>query len=220
MHRAKRHANPVRLPLITAAFAAVVACGHRDQPQSLQTAPSAGATGAVFIHEPPKLTSIETDKVDSLGNPIRVACVTCHTLRTPTKLPDGPDELNEFHKGMTFQHGSNTCSSCHVVGAQDSLRLADGQLIPMREAIRLCGQCHGSQLRDYKMGAHGGMNGHWDLASGDRVRNHCVDCHDPHAPKFVPSTPVLPPRDRKLGPAIPHEGGPAIPKLSNAGAHP
>lgn len=212
--------NIVRSLLLTAVIVFGVACGQRDQAQSLQPAPSASATGAVVIHEPAKLTSIETDKVDALGKPIRVACVTCHTARVGQKLPTSPDELRDFHQGLVFKHGDNTCASCHVLGAQDSLRLADGRLIPMREAMTLCGQCHGSQLRDYKKGAHGGMSGHWDLASGGRLRNHCVDCHDPHAPKFVPSTPVLPPRDLKLGPPIPHQAGPAIPKLSTEGAHP
>lgn len=201
----------------TATVALLSACGPRDQPQTLSPAPS--VSGSTSIHQPDKLWSIETDKVDALGKPIRVACVTCHTLRKPAKLPEKPTDLKDFHQGLQFKHGENTCASCHVVGAQDSLRLADGRTIPMREAMTLCGQCHGPQLRDYKMGAHGGMSGHWDLSSGGRLRNNCVDCHDPHTPKFVPSMPVLPPRDLKLGPPIPHHGGPAIPKLS-PGGHP
>jgi formate-dependent nitrite reductase cytochrome c552 subunit len=180
--------------------------------------------GTTKIHEPEKLWSVETGKTDASGAPLRAACVTCHTLRTPNALPDKPEDLKEFHQGMLFDHGNNRCASGHVVGAQDVLRLADGRTVPMRDAIVLCGQCHGSQLRDYKAGAHGGMNGYWDLASGDRLRNHCVDCHDPHVPRFAPSNPVLPPRDRLLGPPIPHEGGPAIPRLSPApsgsGGHP
>lgn len=196
----------------------VAACGHRDQPQTFAAAPPETAMGTTKIHEPAKLWSIETGRTDALGTPLRVACVTCHSLRTPNALPEKPEELKDFHRGLQFNHGNNKCSSCHVVGAQDALRLADGSTIPMRDALVLCGQCHGSQLRDYKAGAHGGMSGHWDLASGGRLRNHCVDCHDPHVPKFTPSTPVLPPRDRHLGPPVPHEGGPAIPRLSQAGS--
>jgi formate-dependent nitrite reductase cytochrome c552 subunit len=66
------------------------------------------------------------------------------------------------------------------------------------EAMRLCAQCHGPQYRDYKRGSHGGMTGHWDLSRGERTRNNCVDCHDPHAPAYPGTTPVLPPRDRYL----------------------
>lgn len=211
--------RPLALPPILGIVSAAIAgCGHRDQPQTFASAPATSASHATTIHEPEKLWSIETGKVDALGKPVRAACVTCHSLRAPEKLPDAPDQLKEFHVGLKFAHGGNVCASCHVVGDQSSLKLADGTLIPNREAMRLCGQCHGPQLRDYQKGAHGGMNGHWDLASGARVRNHCVDCHDPHVPKFQPSIPVLPPRDRYLGPPVAHEGGPAIPKLS--GSHP
>lgn len=78
------------------------------------------------------------------------------------------------------------------------LHLATGEQVPMLQAIRLCAQCHGTQWRDYQRGAHGGMFGYWDLSRGSRTRNHCVDCHDPHTPKFVGGRPVLPPRDRFL----------------------
>lgn len=202
------------LALVTIA----TACSHRDQPQAFQSAPLGSATSAV--HEPAKLTSIEIDKVDALGNRMRVTCVTCHSARPPRTEPvERPEDLKEFHTGLTFRHGSNSCASCHVHGAPDALHLADGSRIPMVEAMTLCGQCHGPQLRDYKAGAHGGMSGHWDTGSGPRLRNHCVDCHDPHTPKFVPSTPVLPPRDRNLGSPISQAGGPVIPKLGG-GAHP
>jgi hypothetical protein len=40
------------------------------------------------------------------------------------------------------------------------------------------------------------MNGHWDLTKGGRIRNNCINCHDPHHPKFPLVQPVLPPRDR------------------------
>lgn len=215
------NAEPVR-PLAFLLTSLLFGCGSRDQPQTFAPPPSPSTMGTTRVHAPEKLWSIDTGKLDALGRPIRASCVTCHTLRQPNALPTKPEELKQFHQGLKFDHGNNTCASCHVIGAQDTLRVADGRLIDMRDAIILCGQCHGSQLRDYKAGAHGGMNGHWDLQSGDRLRNHCVDCHDPHVPKFAPSYPVLPPRDRRLGPPIPHEEGPAIPRLSPApsGGHP
>ena len=40
------------------------------------------------------------------------------------------------------------------------------------------------------------MNGHWDLTKGGRLRNNCVNCHDPHHPAYPLVQPVLPPRDR------------------------
>jgi formate-dependent nitrite reductase cytochrome c552 subunit len=174
----------------------VAGCGE-DRARPLRPPPGP-ATGQVTIHVPERLRSVPTGELDSLGRPLRAACVTCHSLRPPAQLPASVDELDEFHQGLTFAHGALTCASCHVAGDQDRLRRADGTTLPMVEAIALCAQCHGPQFRDYQHGAHGGMNGAWDLSSGDRVRNHCVDCHDPHAPAFLPSMPVLPPHDRGL----------------------
>ena len=102
------------------------------------------------------------------------------------------------HAGLAFAHGPLSCASCHVAGDQRALHAADGTRVDLRDAIVLCRQCHGPQTRDYDHGSHGGMTGHWDLSAGDRTRNHCLDCHDPHAPAFLPSRPVLPPRDRGL----------------------
>lgn len=151
------------------------------------------------IHAPDRLVGVAAPVDDHApGAPARVACATCHSQRTPARLPSSTAELREFHQGLTFAHGPLACGSCHLIGDQRSLHLADGARIDMREALLLCRQCHGPQARDYDHGSHGGMTGHWDLSVGGRTRNHCVDCHDPHVPAFQPSRPVLPPRDLGL----------------------
>jgi hypothetical protein len=175
----------------------LAACGS-DQPAALQPAPGP-KTGVVTVHAPARLEGLATGELDAAGRPLRVACATCHALRAPARLPASTAELDEFHQGLAFRHGALPCAACHVAGDQRSLHTADGALVPMRDAIVLCRQCHGPQARDYDHGAHGGMTGHWDLSAGGRVRNHCVDCHDPHTPAFQPSRPVLPPRDRAGG---------------------
>jgi formate-dependent nitrite reductase cytochrome c552 subunit len=180
--------------LVVTGLLAAAGC-RADRPERLRPAPGA-KTGTVTIHIPDRLTSVPTGEVDALGKPLRASCVSCHSLRRPDALPASMAELDEFHGGLTFQHGELSCGSCHVVGDQSELRRADGTAIAMRDAMSLCAQCHGPQFRDYSHGAHGGMNGHWDLSAGDRVRNHCVDCHDPHMPAFQPSLPVLRPQDR------------------------
>lgn len=187
------------MPALRAAaitFVALVACGS-DRPRTSRPPPGS-PDFAVELHVPARLTGIVTDDVDALGRPVRAACVTCHSLRTPAQLPTSTAELDEFHQGLSFAHGELSCASCHVAGEQRTLRKADGSEVDLRDAIALCRQCHGPQARDYDHGAHGGMNGYWDLSAGGRVRNHCVDCHDPHVPKFQPSRPVLLPRDRGL----------------------
>lgn len=172
----------------------VIGC-RADRPEALRPPPGE-PTGAVEIHVPARLTSVPTGELDALGRPVRAACVSCHSLRRPTELPTKMESLRAFHQGLTFGHGTLSCASCHVIGAQDELRRADGTTIAMRDAIELCAQCHGPQYRDYQHGAHGGMNGYWDLSVGTRTRNHCVDCHDPHQPSFLASRPVLRPQDR------------------------
>ena len=161
-------------------------------------------TYATEIHAPPKLTSIESTTTDGLGRPVRVACVTCHGVRDAgAGFPESAAALNDFHAGLAVVHGALTCTACHADrrGGAPMLHLATGEELATSEAIRLCAQCHGPKYQDYLHGSHGGMNGYWDLTRGPRLRNHCVDCHDPHVPKYQPSRPVLPPKDRFVTPA-------------------
>ena len=180
---------------------ALAAC-RADQP-SRPRPPPGPATFSIEIHQPGRLTGVATGDVDPLGRSVRASCVSCHSLREAAPLPTSTAELNEFHQGLQFAHGELTCASCHLAGPTPSLRRADGERVDLRDAMVLCRQCHGPQARDYDHGAHGGMSGSWDLSTGGRTRNHCVDCHDPHAPRFQPSWPVLPPRDRGITAAAP-----------------
>lgn len=159
--------------------------GPRDRPP-----------GRTVVRQPASLTGLPSPVRDPQGRTTEVACATCHAALSPTPvLPDTAEALGGPHAGMRFAHGTNACRSCHDPARFDGLRLASGETIPMTDAIRLCAQCHGQQHTAYTHGAHGGMNGHWDLSRGDRLRNHCVDCHDPHAPAFPRYMPMPPPRD-------------------------
>lgn len=185
--------------LPTAGFALVgsMACNAPLKPDRLQPRPGE-KVHATVVRIPEKLSSVEAQDATDGAQKMRVTCVVCHSLREDQPLPIDESALNEFHVGLSFVHGDLACASCHTPGIQDTLHLATGQEIPMLQAIRLCAQCHGSQWRDYQRGAHGGMLGYWDLSRGSRTKNHCVDCHDPHAPKFIGGRPVLAPRDRFL----------------------
>jgi formate-dependent nitrite reductase cytochrome c552 subunit len=188
--------------------AVVTSCGE-DEPRELRPAPT--GSHQVVINQPAKLTSVESGERDSLGRPTRVACATCHSRIDTGPLARRPEELRKFHRGLSFSHGELPCASCHVAGPEvhGKLHLANGELVAMTDVVRLCAQCHGPQHRDYRHGSHGGMNGHWDLRRGGRVRNSCVDCHDPHAPQIPAVRPAPPPRDRFLTPREAH--GDAVP---------
>ncbi|MDP2304704.1 MAG: hypothetical protein Q8P18_01585 [Pseudomonadota bacterium] len=153
-----------------------------------------GPRHATTIHAPTTLGVVDTPLTDANGTPIGVACATCH----------GPDpesswaarEGAPFHTGVKLAHGPIVCDSCHAAD-RTALHLADGTLVPLADTIELCAQCHGPQYRDYTHGSHGGMNGYWDTRRGPRTKNHCADCHAPHAPAYAAVLPVFPPHDRR-----------------------
>ena len=152
----------------------------------------------VTIRRPSGTLRLDLGIVDSSGRPVTAACSTCHSNR-PTNFENRtPADLDEFHQNLGFAHGTVTCLSCHNPDDYDTLRLADGQTVEYPDVMTLCAQCHGPQTRDYHHGAHGGMNGHWDLSRGPQVRNNCIDCHDPHSPRFPSMHPTFKPRDRFL----------------------
>ena len=179
---------------LTVVCLALLTSCSKDQPRSLQVPRVVTAEHEVTIHNSPRLGAVDLSLTgDGSGS---VACKTCHSVKKTTDLPKTMTELQAFHQGLSFTHGTLPCGSCHLSGSVAELHLADGTRLPVKDAIRLCEQCHGPQTRDYRRGSHGGMNGYWDLKRGGRVRNHCVDCHNPHEPQIKPVIPAPPPRDR------------------------
>jgi hypothetical protein len=163
----------------------------------------------VMIRKPDAEPWVDSGKKDTKGQPIMVACATCHDTRTANLKTNDGALLKEFHQGLKYAHGSQTCLSCHNSGDYNNLKLADGQSLDFSESIRLCAQCHGPQYRDYQNGSHGGMNGHWDLKQGPRERNHCTDCHDPHHPAYPQVMPVFPPKPVIGEAVLPTHGKPS-----------
>jgi hypothetical protein len=140
---------------------------------------------------------VPTGTFDEKGRPVTVACAICHATRPANTEAKLGTPLTQFHQGLVGRHGSLSCNACHnPADGYASLRLADGKSVPHSDVMTLCAQCHGPQFRDYQHGAHGGMSGHWDLTKGGRVRNNCVDCHDPHAPRYPTVSPARGPNDR------------------------
>lgn len=148
----------------------------------------------VTIREHTDAPMVASGELDLHGHPVMVACATCHDTREANFQTKDAAELDEFHKGMIYQHGGQTCMSCHNAEDYSSLKKADGRALDYRFTMQLCAQCHGTQYRDYKNGSHGGMTGYWDLKQGPRSRNQCTDCHDPHAPAYPKVMPVFPPK--------------------------
>lgn len=157
---------------------------------------SNGPVHAVILkaHDGPR--KIATGLTNIHGQPVNASCSSCHATTKPNIETRSSAELDQFHQGLKYVHGKLTCLSCHNANNYDTLRLADSRAVQFADVMTLCSQCHGPQRRDYDVGLHGGMNGHWDLTKGGRTRNICVNCHDPHAPAFPLVMPVFAPRDR------------------------
>ncbi|MBI3924832.1 MAG: hypothetical protein HY319_04765 [Armatimonadetes bacterium] len=115
-------------------------------------------------------------------------CSGCHDPEM-----DNPKrrELEE-HLDIQLNHGdkSRWCLDCHDFQDRDSLKLAGGQKIPFTESYRLCGQCHGTQYRDWRVGIHGKRTGYWN---GPKRYLLCAHCHWPHEPRFKSLKPLPPP---------------------------
>ncbi|MDA0322085.1 MAG: hypothetical protein O2923_05130 [Verrucomicrobia bacterium] len=117
-------------------------------------------------------------------------CSDCH---------DGSEEVNrtrrpleDFHEEIILKHDEKNrwCLDCHDAQNRDKLHLASGELLDFEESYKLCGQCHGPKLRDWRAGDHGKRTGSW---SGAKQYLLCVHCHNPHAPKFGSLQPLPPP---------------------------
>ncbi len=178
----------------TAHFAHTNIGGPADSSQDIS---SPGPTPfSVLINKPAGPPRIELAGTDPQGRTGSVACSTCHAIRQPNYANVSATTLDEFHQGMTFSHGTIACYACHNPDDADALRLADGTRIAYENVMTLCSQCHGPQATAFSHGAHGGMNGFWDLSRGSQTKNNCIDCHDPHAPSYPKMIVGFKPKDR------------------------
>lgn len=114
-------------------------------------------------------------------------CMDCHEEIEPNSQRR---ELEDFHEEIVLRHDEENrwCLDCHDAQDRDKLRLASGKTVSFEESYRLCGQCHGPKLRDWKAGVHGKRTGRWD--GKERYYLLCVHCHNPHKPRFPPIKPM------------------------------
>jgi hypothetical protein len=130
--------------------------------------PRSNAAAALVQAEPPPFTD---------GT---FPCSQCHA-----ELPRNAERRElAFHDAQqaVLAHGPDRwCLDCHELANRDVLHLTGGAPVPFTESYRLCGQCHGDKLRDWRTGIHGKRVGRWD---GEKTYFLCVNCHDPHAPAF------------------------------------
>jgi hypothetical protein len=117
-------------------------------------------------------------------------CMECHKLFPAKWHYDRP--LNE-HKDVHLDHGNNRfCLNCHHATNRNAFADYDGSEIAQADVVLLCAKCHGTTYRDWKAGVHGRANGFWNADLGDKTKLRCIQCHDPHHPKFQAMKPLPP----------------------------
>ena len=109
-------------------------------------------------------------------------CMECHKSLTSSWATD---RLWVEHKSVKLDHGNNKfCLNCHHPTNRNAFKHDDGSEIAEKNVVDLCARCHGTIHRDWKAGVHGRQNGHWDPKQGAQLKLTCIQCHDPHHPKF------------------------------------
>ncbi|MBI5494477.1 MAG: hypothetical protein HY904_05575 [Deltaproteobacteria bacterium] len=113
-------------------------------------------------------------------------CMDCHETMDPNPTRR---KLVDEHDTIVLTHDSEHrwCLDCHDLKDRNMLHLSSGELVDFTESYRLCGQCHGTQYRDWRSGIHGKRTGYW---AGAKRYLLCVHCHNPHSPRFAPLTPL------------------------------
>jgi len=118
-------------------------------------------------------------------------CYACHDKAKPPQVKvdeQGSVVLPEEHNDLVMQHGRNKrndhCYNCHDPANLDHLLTRDGHRFKLVESSRLCASCHGPTYRDWEIGIHGRVSGHWDRKQGPVTKQDCTACHDPHSPAF------------------------------------
>jgi len=109
-----------------------------------------------------------------------------------------PRILVRMHRDINLKHGKGAfwCLTCHNAQERNYLTLFNGQVISFEESYKVCGQCHGSIYRDWKLGIHGRRVGEWN---GKKLYLLCAHCHNPHDPKFRKIPGMPPPRPPDYG---------------------
>lgn len=131
-------------------------------------------------------------------------CMECHTL-FPARWHYDDRPFNE-HKEVLLDHGNNRfCLNCHHATDRNAFVDYEGAEIAQADVVKLCAKCHGTIYRDWQAGVHGRQNGFWKAGLGAKTRLRCIQCHDPHSPKFKPMQPLPPLRYPARGANPPRE---------------
>ena len=172
------------LPLALAALLAVPLAAGATSPAPPPSPPPATAAAADATASPTDIQAEPPPFTEGI-----FPCSQCHDRAgdpTPRQLAFHDEIQAEFHHGPPTRF----CLDCHANGKRDFLHLINGTQVPFTESYKLCGQCHGDKYRDWRAGVHGKRVGMWN---GKKTYYLCVNCHNPHNPRFKALKPEPPP---------------------------
>lgn len=138
-------------------------------------------------------------------------CYACHEKNNPPPLRYDTNQnliIPKEHSDVVMHHGShernNNCYNCHNEQNLELFQTRDKRELKLADSAPLCGSCHGPTYRDWEAGVHGRTSGSWDR-SGEIDRKRCVNCHNPHSPKFPGRKPAPGPHPLRGGePTVAH----------------
>jgi len=154
-------------------------------PRPAPSQPAVGLTSDAHLDRTPPR---QTKGLDLVKLGWSYNCMECHKLLQARWHYDRP--MVE-HENIKLAHGDNRfCLNCHHPTNRNAFVDYDGSEIKEADVFLLCAKCHGPTYRDWKAGVHGRRNGYWDPSKGTQTRLRCIECHDPHSPKFAPMAPL------------------------------
>jgi len=164
--------------------------------------PTGLASDAHLDKTPPR----QTVGLELVRNGWSYNCMECHKLLPARWHYDPP--LSD-HQDIQLDHGNNRfCLNCHHATNRNAFVDYDGSEIAEADVVLLCAKCHGTTHRDWQASVHGRVNGFWDSKLGVKTRLRCIQCHDPHSPKFKAMKPLPPMKYPPRGAYPPAKGSP------------
>ncbi|MBT5926969.1 MAG: hypothetical protein HOH33_10145 [Verrucomicrobia bacterium] len=149
-------------------------------PDQIPTQPEVGIDQDAHLDKAPVRV---TKGLDLVKDTWTYDCMSCHRILESKWKYDR--KLYE-HEHITLDHGNNRfCLNCHHPKNRNAFVDYDGTEILEENVVLLCAKCHGPTYQDWKAGAHGRTNGFWDKTKGKQTKLRCIQCHDPHSPKFA-----------------------------------
>lgn len=115
------------------------------------------------------------------------ACIECHSKPLSRMKSDVGQKAHWDIKINHAQTETMDCTTCHSPDNMNELRTLTDKKVDFNLSHKLCAQCHSSQFKDWKGGAHGKKVAGW---APPRASMTCVNCHNPHDPGFDKRWPV------------------------------